>query len=117
MSVDPYRILQRPRQLTILPAKRPPLPPKFKILIYARSEVRTITEVYKATPRQMIADVDGVAYRFEDRIWGLLQDLIGGGMSDPQQYVGVRLVAKQHNLHQWRYGPVRAPAFSQGPVA
>ncbi|RYF14234.1 MAG: hypothetical protein EOO77_14535 [Oxalobacteraceae bacterium] len=77
------------------------------MLTYTRSEVKTITAVYKATSRQLIADVDGVAYRFEDRIWGLLQNLIEGGMSDPQLFMGVRLVSKQHNLHQWRYVPVR----------
>jgi hypothetical protein len=87
---------------------RPPPPPRFRILTYTCPEVKTITAVYKATRQQMIADVDGVAHLFEDRIWGMIQDLGEEGVTSPQQFVGLRLVPKQDQLRQWRYVPVRA---------
>jgi hypothetical protein len=77
------------------------------MLFYTRPEAKTITAVYKATPRQMIADVNGVAHRFEDRLWGLIQELTADGLTNPQQFVGVQLVPKQDNLHQWRYVAIR----------
>jgi hypothetical protein len=50
----------------------------------------------------MIADVDGVAHRFEDRLWGLIHELAADGLTDPQQFVGVLLVPKRIDMRQWR---------------
>jgi hypothetical protein len=77
------------------------------MLFYTRPEAKTITAVYKATSRQMIADVDGVTHRFEDRLWGLIQELAADGLTDPQQFVGVQLVPKRVDTQQWRYVAIR----------
>lgn len=77
------------------------------MLFYTRPEAKTITAVYKATSRQMIADVDGIAHRFEDRLWGLIQEPAADGLTDPQQFVGLQLVPKRVDMQQWRYVAVK----------
>jgi hypothetical protein len=85
-----------------------------KMLTYARPEVKTITAVYKVSPRRMVADVNGVAHEFLDRIWGLIQDVAPEGMIDPQLFVGIVLVPRQDHLRRWRYVAARAASPAPG---
>jgi hypothetical protein len=81
--------------------RRPPPPPAFRNLSYARPEIRTITAVHEVTDKHLLADIDGERYRIVTTLWGMIRQLGG-------DYVGVQLVPKKVGMHQWRYVAVRA---------